>query len=424
MDFLNVTNWHDNISSAKERDAYLFKNVLMSDCSFVIEEGLNKRKFPCHKYILGASSWEFYNYFYLMVVESNEIPISDVSAMGLTMFLEFLYKETTELDMIRIWDVVNLAVRFAVNNLKKFCELFLLRQVNCGNVFFMFEKSSEYNMATLMKACTKFMYLNDFKFSESPALLQLSKVSLTKLIKSDNLMLKEIDIFRAANRWAENYCRQNNKMVNSENKRFVLADSFKFIRFGCMTNAEFVECTGNNPFLNDREIRDVFVDIGSNNVFPSEFSSIKRNTTKKSLLYKPQNTFKHRLHKNTYMGFKVSKSIKFFGFGLYKQQISLTGAKCPRFELVSEGLQLFKLSDIEILYDQTTTMYEFLIKDGLAIEANKPYFLKLEWVVGEFKTPSKYNSNFNSAQANNTNGVEISFDTEDQSHFFSSLIFE
>lgn len=424
MDFPNVTNWHDNISSAKERDAYLFKNVFMSDCAFVIEEGVNKRKFPCHKYILGASSWEFYNYFYLMVVDSNEIPISDVSAMGLTMFLEFLYKETTELDMIRIWDVVNLAVRFAVNNLKKFCEDFLLKQVNSRNVFFMFERSSEYNMETLMKACVKLMYLNDFEFSESPALLHLSKVSLTKLIKSDDLLLKEIVIFRAVNRWAENYCRQNNKIVNSENKRFVLADSFKFIRFGLMTNAEFVECTGNHPFLSDREIRDIFVDIGSNNILPSAFSSISRNGTRKSLLYKPQNTFKHRLHKNIHMGFKVSKYVKFLGFGLYEQQICLNGAKCPRFELVSEGLQLYNSSDIEILYDRTTKMYEFLIKDGLFIEANKPYFLKVEWVVGEFKTPSKYNSNVNTAQANNTDVVAISFDSEGQSYFFSSLIFE
>lgn len=421
MDFLNVTNWHENISSAKERDAYLFKNVFMSDCAFVIEEGINKRKFPCHKYILGGSSWEFYNYFYLMEADSNEIPISDVSAMGLTMFLEFLYKETTELEMLRIWDVVNLAVRFSVINLKKFCEEFLLEQLRCENVFFMFEKSSEYKMNKLMKACTKLMYLNDFEFCESPALLRLSKVSLTNLLKSDDLLLKEINIFRAANLWSENHCRKNNQIVNSENKRIALADSIKFIRFGLMTNAEFVECTGNQPFLSDREIRDVFVDIGSNNILPSEFSSINRNGTRKTLIYKPRNMFRHRVRKNIYLEFRVSKNIRFLGFGLYEHQITLTGANFPRFDLISEGQQLYRSSDIEILFDRTTKMYEFLIKESLAIEANRHYLFKVEWILGELATPSKYNS---INQATNTDGVEISFNNEGQANSFSSLIFE
>lgn len=424
MDFLNVTNWHESISSAKERDAYLFKNVFMSDCAFVIEEGINKRKFPCHKYILGGSSWEFYNYFYLMEADSNEIPISDVSTMGLTMFLEFLYKETTELDMLRIWDVLNLAVRFGVINLKKFCEEFLLKQLTRENVFFMFERSSEYKMDKLVKASTKLMYLNDFDFSESVPLLHLSKVSLTDLLKSDDLLLKEIDIFRAANRWAEYNCRQNNKIVNSENKRLALADSIKFIRFGLMTNAEFVECTGNQPFLSDREIRDVFVDIGSNNILPSEFSSINRNGTKKTLLYKPRNTFRHRFRKNIYMEFRVNKNIKFLGFGLFEHQITLSGAKCPRFELISEGQQLYKSSVIEILHDRTTKMHEFLIKESLPIEAGRHYLFKVEWIVGEFPTPGKYNSNNSTSEATNTDGVEISFNNEGQANFFSSLIFE
>lgn len=131
----------------QERNFFLLNNEFMSDCSFIVQDGENKIKLPAHKYVLGGCSWEFYNFFFLMEAASNEIPITDVSVEVVKIFLEFIYRESVQLNNEIIWDVLKLAERYSVKGVKVCCDEFLSSQrFIAGSEIQIFEKVTEYKL--------------------------------------------------------------------------------------------------------------------------------------------------------------------------------------------------------------------------------------------------------------------------------------
>lgn len=312
-----VATFHENFTSSKERDNFMFYKEFMSDCAFVVEDGENTIKIPCHKYILGCCSWEFYNLFYLMKAESSDIPIADVSLQVATKFLEFVYKEMTELSMETVWDILKLAKRFGVAKLVHFCDTFLCDNVKEDNLVQIIEKSTEFDMEKLRTECITFMGRSKVDYFKSPLFLNISKDGLQTIIASDNLNKNEIEVFRFVNNWAENYCARNEKPPNSINKRIALGNVLMKIRFGVMTLSEFTECTNNESLLTNDQIVDIFNCIGSNGNHRSKFSSIKRKQTSEThTLFNGNFNSLNNGCSTEYFEFSVSEDTIIIGFGI------------------------------------------------------------------------------------------------------------
>lgn len=148
-------DWHSELkaSSWTERNHFLLNKELMSDCAFVVQNGSEQIKLPAHKYVLGGSSYEFYNLFFLMEAGSNEIPITDFSEEVVKKFLELIYKESAELSMDIIWDVLNLSKRYAVEGLKSFCGKVLAEHISDENVLELLDKASVYELEDFNVKC-------------------------------------------------------------------------------------------------------------------------------------------------------------------------------------------------------------------------------------------------------------------------------
>lgn len=271
---------HGSCNTWLERNRFLLNNDVMSDCSFLVEEvttdGPQITKIPAHKYILAASSPEFFNLFYLMKPDSDDIPINDVTSENLVAFLEFLYTEYTKITMDNIDSLLELSGRYSVVSLKNECGEFVVNNINVENVFIQMDKYLMYEFNNFEITCL--VEISNFPgIFSNPAFVKISNNTLTTILKSKYLIgFKEFVIFKSVNNWAEVYCDDNNQQINSKNKRLALGPALKFVRFAAMTTEEFTLFTADNPVLLLQETLKIFQFFGSLGRFKCSYSAEKR----------------------------------------------------------------------------------------------------------------------------------------------------
>lgn len=274
-----TNDWHNVLKTAtwKERNNFLLITEFMSDCAFIVQNGSEQIKLGAHKYVLGGSSYEFYNLFFLMEAGSNEIPIAGFSVEVVKVFLELIYKESSaKLTMDIIWDVLNLAQRYSVEGLKIFCGEFLIENIINENALELLDKTSVYELENFNVRCMMQMSLNENKnWIETEFFLEIQNKTLCNILKSFELRGNELEIYKAAYKWGENFCEKNNQIRTTENIRLALGAAFKLIRFGAMTASEFSTCIDDSSILNSKEMIQIFklIAVGESEC---DFSNVKR----------------------------------------------------------------------------------------------------------------------------------------------------
>lgn len=381
---MSLTTWHKDIKSWKNINQFLFKNETMSDCSFLVKEGKSTRKIPAHKYILGGYSPEFYNLFYLMVANSNEIPIDEFSVKSVTSFLEFLYTEKTEMSMENIGDLFKLAERYSVECLKTACGGFLLQNITVDNVLSVLDTYSIYELPELETECLKVISSKPLCF-EDPSFFEISNRTLTTILKSEELTNDSTEniIFEATNKWTERYCAKIGKQINSANKRLALGDALQYIRFGAMTISEFTTCSNfDNSILTPTETVEIYQFLGSDGKLKCKYSSKKRlkDLAMKFVLQKKPVV---SLTETEWFGgiflalrFTVNKPIFFHGFEMYGRGKSFVEYQNPeKFFIQFCDKWNFNLmtQTVEIKHDGSTRTYEVLFGEKKLLAVNEPY---------------------------------------------------
>lgn len=371
-------SFHKNFVSSKERDAFMFNKEFMSDCAFVVEEGDEKLKIPCHKYILGCCSWEFYNLFYLLTAESSDIPIVDVSSNVVEMFVEFVYKETTVLDMETVWDVLKLAKRFDVKKLISFCEIFISENVADENLFEVIENSTDFDFADKLKTeCVKLLgrsQIDYFKPDIWHPFFELSKEGLAFILKSDHMDKEEIEIFRFVNSWAENRCVRQNKPINSLHKRLFLGDVVKHIRFGTLTFVEFGECTNNESILTYQQITDVFNCIVSNGEQVCQFPAVKRLPTKTKILFGSCFDYQEYRKLQDVFILSVNRPKILIGFGILGSRSACNQKLVVQIRCSDDVIYE---SNEEIQFDGSQKIYDLLLNKDMILKGDQKYCITL-----------------------------------------------
>lgn len=383
--------WHDDVTTWLDRNSFLFDKDFMSDCSFIVEENDQKIKVPAHKYILGGVCLDFYNLFYLMEADTNEIPITDVSVSHFKVFLKYIYTGKTELTMDNIRDVLKLVGRFSIKCFKDYCEEFLSEQLSSSTYFKIMDDFSEEISSNGMQqfhlACLRQMTGEDLLKSQS--FLEIKLETLAIILGSDQSRVKEIDLFLAASKWAANHCEQTGLTPNSENKRSVLGKTFMDIRFGSMTAEEFAQCIEDDPILTTSEENLIFRSIGRRGKTECLFSDVKRGPVITEKLILQSDAYKlikykersNSISTNFYLTFSVSKSVKIGGVGVRLN-----------FEIPSEMpeellLELMNYDDytvvlentVEIMVTKQSTVHELLFKESFMLEANIKYVIRVSF---------------------------------------------
>lgn len=386
-----VNNFHSDIKTWKERNKFLFKNEIMSDCSFIVIDGLGRTIIPAHKYILGGNSADFYNLFYLMK-SSDEIPIKGTSIENFILFLEFLYTEKTKLTIENVEDQLKLAKRFSVNHFEDFCCSFLTQNVTEGTALTFLEKYSDYLMPDLTKKCIQIISNSKTTF-ESPSFLKITIKTLTEILKSKELKgFREITIYNGVNKWAENFCQENQKAVNSDNKRLAVKPAIKYIRFASMTFEEFTSCTLNNSILINSEIVEIMQFFGTSGETDCSFSAEIRSNQGQNGLKKLKffleepviNKINRALTVRNIFSITVDKPIYFNGFGILGRALSLLNIQNPekfKIELRDEAKNVVLQREVEIYFDGSEKTYDVLFYNSLMLKPNVPYYAYVHRII-------------------------------------------
>jgi len=78
--------------------------------------------------------------------------------------------------------------------------------------------------------------------------------TLTTVLERDTLRIREVVLFNAVVRWAEQECQRQTLADNPDNQRVVLGRALYLIRFPLMTVEEFAVDVAQSGILTDREV--------------------------------------------------------------------------------------------------------------------------------------------------------------------------
>lgn len=383
--------WHDERTNWQARNSFLFDKDFMSDCSFIVEENGEKIKVPAHKYILGGACLDFYNLFYLMKADTNEIPITHVSVRDFKVFLKYIYTGETDLTMDNIREVLKLVGRFPINCFKDYCQDFLSKQLWSANYLKIMDDFSEEisskGMQQFHLSCLR--HMTSKNLLDSKFLLEIKYETLAIILGSTQSRVKEIDLFRAASKWATNHCEKTGLIPNSDNKRSVLGKSFMDIRFASMTNEEFTQCIEDESFLTTNEENLVFRAIGRSGKTECLFSDVKRLPviTRKLILqtecswrkYKEFNYFQS----NNMLSFKVDYSQKIGGVAVrlnFEIPSEMPEKLYIELRLYDYPYTILLENTVEIVVTKHSKIHELLFKDSFMLEANTIYTLNVDFI--------------------------------------------
>lgn len=83
---------------------------------------------------------------------------------------------------------------------------------------------------------------------KSDDFLAIDHETLCIVLKRNTLRVKELTLFHAVKRWAQEACRLKNLVLSPENQRRLLGNALYLIRFPLMNPADFAKHVGKFSF--------------------------------------------------------------------------------------------------------------------------------------------------------------------------------
>lgn len=226
----------DLIESGKK----LYLNDETADVHFSIDssddDGTIKR-IPAHKALLAAASGIFHAMFYGGSKVKGDVHVHDVSDAAFMEFLQCFYRTRIRLTIENIAGVMQLGVKYNVQNCVKACIEFLKDVSTVDNIFIGLDLATRYNHSELMKFCSKFVTLNTAEIMKTDGFVACDQQVLEFILKMDIFSCSEVDVFKACMAWVGAKAKQTNPSKAMVKK--YLGDLYFDIRFASMTMPQF-----------------------------------------------------------------------------------------------------------------------------------------------------------------------------------------
>ena len=359
--FISAAKLEEN-RDKKQRSKNLFNSDTLSDVKFVVrgsqhgENGSKRSKIviPAHKFVLSVSSRVFFSMFCGDMAEiKEEIDLPDCEYDGIIELLRYIYTDEVCLSKINVLQVLYVAEKYLIPCLAIECIKFLEKNVDPSNVFCVLEHAQQYGKKDLLLQCWYLMDRKTEEVLESSEFLMIKKTLLEQLVVRNTLNIKEIELFRAVDRWAEKECERQNLKVEASAKRRILGEQIvKSLRFPTMKQSDFVETVINSKLLTQQETSDITKYFSSSLSTPVGFLDAERggsclrccrskaSNMSSNLYNKPENPY--------CVDLTVDKDIMLYGVGVF-------GNKYSDF---SVALQVFN-DDDSVLATKTGTFTSF-----------------------------------------------------------------
>ncbi|XP_078347939.1 BTB/POZ domain-containing protein 6-like [Oculina patagonica] len=275
-------NWQTKRSTIRSRTAFIFNNELLSDVKFVVRasngESESKRMkmvIPAHKFVLAISSPVFFAMFYGQMAETTDsIELPDCDYESLLEMLRYLYSDEVSLSGSNVMQVLYLANKYMVPSLAGKCTEYLRSNLKASNVFCILPHAQKFEDKDLEDRCWEVIEKQTEEAVMSDEFVTVERSLVESVVKREVLNVKEVELFKAVNRWATKECERQGKTPDGDAKRRNLGEEIvKAIRFPSMSLKEFASVVPDSSILSMKEHADMMKYYGD--VFPSPLPFIK-----------------------------------------------------------------------------------------------------------------------------------------------------
>ena len=256
-------NWQMKLSTIKERTTVIFSNELLSDVKFVVPaseaESETRKTIPAHKLLLAISSPVFYAMFYGQLAEAKDcVELPDCEYDSMLEFLRYLYSDKANLTGSNVMHVLYLANKYMVPSLTEKCSEYLRENLSTANVFSILPHAQKFEDKDLEDRCWGVIEANTEEAVTSDDFVTLERSLIESVVKRERLTVKEVDLFKAVDRWATRESERQGITADGESKRRIIGeDIVKAIRFPLMSQKEFVSVVLDSRILNFGEMSEL-----------------------------------------------------------------------------------------------------------------------------------------------------------------------
>ena len=259
-------NWQTKRTTISERTKFIFNSELLSDVKFVIPASLNEsesrktqKSIPAHKFVLAISSPVFFAMFYGEMAETTgTVQLPDCDYESLLELFRYVYSDDVKLSGSNVMQVLYLAKKYMVPSLADKCTEYLREHLEASNVFSILPQAQKFEDKDLENRCWGVIEKHTQKALMSDEFLTLERSVVESVVKRDVLKVKEVDLFKAVDRWATKELERQGQTPIRKLKRKILGEEIvKGIRFSLISMKEFASVVLDCHILTEIEICDM-----------------------------------------------------------------------------------------------------------------------------------------------------------------------
>ncbi|XP_044184644.1 BTB/POZ domain-containing protein 2-like [Acropora millepora] len=252
-------NWQINCTSINQRTKYIFNTALLSDVKFIVpvSNGKSESKvIPAHKLVLAISSSVFFAMFYGQMADTRDsIELPDCDYESLLELFRFIYSDKVQLTGSNVMNVLYLAKKYLVPSLAEKCAEFLRINLDASNVFTILAHAQKLEDKDLENRCWEVVEMHSEEAVTSDDFVVAERSLVESVVKREKLSVKEIELFKAVNRWAEKNIEKQGIASDGNAKRAIIGEEIlKEIRFPLMSQEEFASFVMDSNILNMHEV--------------------------------------------------------------------------------------------------------------------------------------------------------------------------
>ena len=380
-------HWQTECSTMSERIKFIFNNELLSDVKFIvpasnINESESRKMIPAHKFVLAIGSPVFCAMFYGKMAESTDsIRLPDCEYDSLLELFRYLYSDEVNLTGSNVMHVLYLAKKYMVPSLVGKCSEYLRDNLEAANVFSILPHAKKFEDKDLEDRCWAVIEKQTEEAVSSEEFVTLEKSLVESLVKREVLHIKEVELFKAVDRWATKEMDRQGITSDSEAKRRIIGEeTLKAIRFPLMSEKELLSVVADSNILTMKEVVELMKHFNGILTSPLQFSIIPRTklftfTCRRFESLKtpgPGGSWYYVSGNSDRICFIVSKDIQLIGVQHFGSEGSSYTVSVDLIDTVS-GLCVGKKSGSYIsewIYHDTETFY------GFDVLFNSPVHLK------------------------------------------------
>ena len=256
VDAVSDTYWQTARGTIRERCEAIFNQELLSDVKFVVRDSRGGSKtIPAHKFMLAISSPVFFAMFYGKAAEMKDsVEICDCEYESLLELFRFIYSDKANLNADNVMQLLYLSKKYMLLTLAEKCSAFLKENLNALNVFHILPDAQKYEEKDLMNHCWKMIATQTEEAVKSEGFVTIERSVLEELVEKNSLNIKEVELFKAVDCWAENECKKQGLVAEGSAKRRVLGERVvQGIRFPVMEQTEFADIVLDSEILTLKE---------------------------------------------------------------------------------------------------------------------------------------------------------------------------